>query len=387
VDASKRSFLQTIGMMVMARLMSSNLPAMPGKASFRPDRRLILVILGGVRRQETFSQKGKANIPHLYQDLLPSAVFYSTVRNEGVTSHFNSISSILTGTWQRVDDWGKEPPASPTLFEYARKQAGFPASEVWMVSSNKVVSSQIAASNASSYGHRYAANVAFPKALLVAAVEEAIQKGHQGNMADRARVQAELEAVLQSSNYEGLVWNVAGEAHGLEASLEASVRSAIRRFIQTNAPTTGDQLTYFVSVEIMRQYAPSLLVVNFSDVEVAHFGSYSLHLAGIRNTDRLIHELWQEAETNPEYRGRTLMVVMPEFGRDPDGSNTNGFLNHRSNDDTCRTIWMMCIGSRVGRGQTIERPVRQVDVCPSLARWLGCEATESTGNTLAELVS
>jgi hypothetical protein len=374
-------------MMVMERLMSRNLSATPGKPSFRPDRRLILVITGGVRRQETFSQKGKANIPHLYQDLLPSAVFYSTVRNEGVTSHFNSISSILTGNWQRVDDWGKEPPASPTLFEYARKQAGFPASEVWMVSSNKVVSAQIAASSMTTYGPPYGANVVFPKVLLIAAVEEAIRKGHQGNMADRAKVRAELEAVLQSNNYEGLAWNVAGKAHGLDPSVETSVRSAIQRFVQGNAPATGDQLTYFVAGEIMRQYAPSLLVVNFSDVEVAHFGSYSLHLAGIRNTDRLIYELWQEVETNLEYRGRTLMVVIPEFGRDPDGSNTDGFLNHRSNDDMCRAIWMMCIGQPVGRGQTIERRVREVDVCPSLARWLGCEATESAGNTLTELVA
>jgi hypothetical protein len=112
---------------------------------------------------------------------------------------------------------------------------------------------------------------------------------------------------------------------------------------------------------------------------------YSLHLAGIRNTDKLVYELWQEAEANPEYRGRTLMVIVPEFGRDPDGSNTNGFLNHRSNDDTCRRVWMMCVGQPLSRPQVTERPVRQVDLCPSLAEWMGCKATESAGGTLAEL--
>ena len=340
-----------------------------------------------MRRLETFSPKGRANIPHLWQDLLPSAVFYSTVRNEGVTSHFNSISSILTGNWQRVDDWGKEPPASPTLFEYVRKQAGFPASEVWMVSSNKVVSAHIAASGMTTYGPSYSANVVFPKALLVATVEEAIRKGHGENMADRAEVQAELEAVLRSNDYEGMTWSVAGQSRGLDASIQMSVHNAIERFVQGNAPTTGDQLTNFLAIEIMRRYAPSLLVVNFSDVEVAHFGSYSLHLTGIRNTDRLIYELWQEVEANPEYRDRTLMVVMPEFGRDPDGSNTNGFFNHRSTDNMCRDVWMMCVGQPVGRSRIIERPVRLVDVCPSLARWLGCQATESTGSVLTELLA
>ena len=55
-----------------------------------------------------------------------------------------------------------------------------------------------------------------------------------------------------------------------------------------------------MAIEILRRYAPSLLVVNLSDVEVAHFGSFSMHLAGIRNTDRLIYELWQEISGNPE---------------------------------------------------------------------------------------
>lgn len=385
MDASKRTFLQFIGSVVIERLMSRNLAATLGRPAFRPNRRLILVITGGLRRQETFSEKGKVNIPHLCQDFLPSAVFYSSLRNDGVTSHFNSISSILTGNWQRVDDWGKEPPSSPTLFEYARKQTRFSPSEVWMVSSNKVISDRIAASSRTSYGPLYGANVVFPKALLVAAVEEAIRKGHRGSLADRAKVRAELEAVLQSNDYEGMTWNITENAQGLEGSVQTSVRSAIERFVQANSPTTGDQLTHYVAVEIMKQYAPSLLVVNFSDVEVAHFGSYSMHLAGIRNTDRLIYELWKEVEANPEYRGKTLMVVMPEFGRDRDGSNTNGFLNHRSNDAMCREIWMMCFGRPVGRSQVIERSVRQIDVCPSLASWLGCEATESSGNTLPEL--
>jgi hypothetical protein len=341
------------------------------------------VVPGGIRRQETFSETGKRNIPHLYQDMLPSAVFYSSVRNEGVTSHFNSISSIVTGNWQRVDDWGLQPPTTPTLFEYARKQLRLDAGEVWLISSNKVVTDRIGASSATAYGPSYSANVVFPKQLLIAAVEEAIRRGRQQNMVNRAKVQEEIEAVLMGSNYEGLGWNITGERQGGEAL--APVESAIQQFVHSNAPTTGDQLTYYVTIEIMRKYAPSILFVNFSDIEAAHFGSYTMHLAGIRNTDRLIYELWQQAQANPEYRGNTLMVILPEFGRDPDGSNTNGFLNHRSNDDTCRRVWMMCLGQPLSRPQVIDRPVRQVDVCPSLALWMGCRATESAGGTLAEL--
>jgi hypothetical protein len=383
VDLSKRSFLQVISSSLVAKLVPGALHASPAAKGNRPDRRLIVVVPGGVRRQETFSETGKKNIPHLYQDLLPSSVFYANVRNDGVTSHFNSISSIVTGNWQRVDDWGVQPPTTPTLFEYARKQLGLDPGEVWLISSNKVVTEQIGASSATAYGPSYRANVVFPKQLLVAAVEEAIGKGRQQNMVDRSKVQEEIEAVLRSSNYEGLGWNIIGERQSGE--MLAPVENAIQQFVRSNAPATGDQLTYFVTLEIMRKYAPSILFVNFSDIEAAHFGSYSMHVAGIRNTDRLIYELWQQTQLNDEYRGNTLMVILPEFGRDPDGSNTNGFLNHRSNDDTCRRVWMMCLGQPLSRPQVIDRPVRQVDVCPSLAVWMGCRATESAGAALAEL--
>ena len=383
VDLSKRGFLQAIASSLVASLVPGGPQALSAAKGNRPNRRLIVVVPGGVRRQETFSETGKKNIPHLYQDMLPSAVFYSSVRNEGVTSHFNSISSIVTGNWQRVDDWGMQPPSTPTLFEYARKQLGLDPGEVWLISSNKVVTDQIGMSSATAYGPVYRANVVFPKQLLVAAVEGAIDKGRQQNMVDRAKVQEEIEAVLRSSNYEGLGWNIPGEQHAGETL--APVETAIQQFVHSNAPTTGDQLTYYVTVEIMRQYAPSILFVNFSDIEAAHFGSYTMHLAGIRNTDRLIYELWQEAQSQAEYRGNTLMVILPEFGRDPDGSNTNGFLNHRSNDDTCRRVWMMCLGHPLSRPQVIDRPVRQVDLCPTLAAWMGCKATESAGGTLAEL--
>lgn len=383
VDLSKRSFLQAIASSIVASLAPVIPQTSSGARRYRPNWRLIVVVPGGVRRQETFSETGKKNIPHLYQDLLPSAVFYSSVRNEGVTSHFNSISSIVTGNWQRVDDWGLQPPATPTLFEYARKQLGLDPGEVWMISSNKVVTEQIGASSATTYGSGYRANVVFPKQLLVAAVEDAIGKGRQQNLVDRAKMQQEIEAVLRSSNYEGLGWNITGEQQSGETV--GPVENAIQQFVRSNAPATGDQLTYFVTVEIMRKYAPSILFVNFSDIEAAHFGSYSMHLAGIRNTDRLIYELWQETQSNPEYRGNTLMVILPEFGRDPDGSNTNGFLNHRSNDDTCRRVWMMCVGQPLSRAQVIDRDVRQVDLCPSLAAWMGCRASESAGTTLAEL--
>jgi hypothetical protein len=108
-------------------------------------------------------------------------------------------------------------------------------------------------------------------------------------------------------------------------------------------------------------------------------------LAGIRTADRLTHQLWQEVEANPAYSGKTTMVVLPEFGRDPDGSSTNGFFNHRANEESTRDTWMMALGASVDKPQIIERPIRHIDLCPTLTGLLGCRPLQSQGAKLAEL--
>ena len=44
------------------------------------------------------------------------------------------------------------------------------------------------------------------------------------------------------------------------------------------APTSGDELTFFITREMMREFSPRLMLVNFWDMDVAHWGSYSLYL-------------------------------------------------------------------------------------------------------------
>jgi hypothetical protein len=167
--------------------------------------------------------------------------------------------------------------------------------------------------------------------------------------------------------------------------MHSSLLRAIEDLVRTNAPVTGDEFTFLVSVEVMHRFAPSLLVINFSDVEAAHFGSYSLHLAGIRTLDRLAFELWNEVQTNPGYRGRTTLLILPEFGRDLDGSNTNGFFNHRQDHDSTRTAWMMCLGQGAKAAGVIGRPVQHIDVCPTIASLFGVSTPDVLGKSLAEI--
>jgi hypothetical protein len=384
-DFSKRTFLRAAGMLAAGLLIpQARADEAPGSV-VGSGHKVILVVVGGVRRDESFSPEGQVNIPHLSADLLPQSLFFRHARNEGVTAHFNAISSILTGNWQHVDDWGKLAPTTPTLFEQFRKGLGADKSNTWVVASNKALTSLIGASSDTGFGPAYGANVVFPKQLMLTAVVDALRGGRTANMADRNKVEAELESAMAGSNYEGLGWNVFDAADRLDPRVRSTIQSAIAGFVRGGGPTSGDELTFFMSREVMRKFAPQLLVVAFSDVEVAHFGSYAMHMAGIRTADRLVYQLWQEVEANPDYKGKTTLVILPEFGRDPDGSSTNGFFNHRANTDSTRDTWMMALGAGIDKPQIIERPIHHIDLCPTLAGLLGCPRMDEQGRALAEI--
>ena len=383
--STRRRFLQAAAVLAAGMLARPAYAAAGSQGLAGSGHRVVVVVIGGVRREETFSQEGMANIPHLSGDLLSKSLFFPHARNEGVTAHFNAISSILTGNWQHVDDWGKLAPTTPTLFEQFRKGLGVSAGSTWVVASNKALTSQIGASSDTHFGPAYGANVIFPKQLMLQAVADALRGGRTANLADRNKIEAELESAMEGSNYEGLGWNIFDASDRLDPRARETIQNAIATFVRGGGPTSGDELTFFMSREVMRKFAPQLLVVAYSDVEAAHFGSYAMHLGGIRTADRLAYQMWQEIESNPDYRGKTTMVILPEFGRDPDGSSTNGFFNHRSNTDSTRDTWMMALGAAVDRPQIVERTVRHVDLCPTLAELLGCPRMSMQGVKLAEI--
>lgn len=70
------------------------------------------------------------------------------------------------------------------------------------------------------------------------------------------------------------------------------------------------------------------------DIDIAHAGTYSLYVEGIRRTDRLCAEMWNAIETDPEYSGKTTLMILPDFGRDSDDDpGGSGFQHHRTPRD------------------------------------------------------
>lgn len=379
---SKRRFLQVAGLSIANRILPSRLFA--GKEQQQhPGRKVIIVTFGGgVRYSETFAPEGLHNIPRM-AELRNEGHFFRTCRNQGVLSHFNATASILTGNWQRVDDFGQQPPSSATIFEYYRKQTRARPLDAWVIATNKSFA-QMGCGADRDWGPSYGANVVLPKQLLLDAIGDVVRQNTGHGVADRDTVLKHLESVL-AEGYEGIGWTIFKAGRELDRSVRESLTHALVDYINgPEMPNSGDELTFFVTREIMREFAPRLILVNFWDMDVAHWGSYSLYLQAITRTDRVTGMLWDEIKANPSYKDNTTVLILPELGRDGDQNASNGFLNHRTGDTSCRDLWLLALGAGVPVGET-ERPVAHVDIAATAAEFLGAGLPPITGKLLHEI--
>jgi len=81
---------------------------------------VIVIVVDGVRYSESFEAKGRY-IPMMWDSLRLKGTIWTNIRNEGLTKTDPGHASIVTGTWQLIDNKGIQRPTQPTMFEYFRK--------------------------------------------------------------------------------------------------------------------------------------------------------------------------------------------------------------------------------------------------------------------------
>lgn len=379
----KRDFLKLAGLAIAEKLVPPWLRGQRAEPRSAERKLIVVTFGGGCRYQETFAPEGLRNIPRL-AGLKAEGRFFARCVNDGVLSHYNSTSSIVTGNWQRVDDFGFDRAASPTVFEYYRKAARVPATDAWAICTNKSFAT-MGATRVRGFGDPHAANVVLPKQLLLEAVDEVIRRDLDQGVADRENVLRQLEGIL-NAGYEGIGWTIFRGGRQLDKQVKATLKRSLVEYIYgPEAPNSGDELTFFVAREVMREFAPRLMLVNFWDMDVAHWGAYSLYLQAVTKTDRLCGMLWDEVQANPAYRDKTTLLILPELGRDGDMDTANGFLNHRSGDPSCRNVWMLALGAGLERGET-DRPIAHVDIARTALDMLGVTAEGMQGQRIPEIL-
>jgi hypothetical protein len=367
----RREFVRGVCGSALATAVSSVLPQRAwARAS---DRRKVMVVTfgGGARDEETFAPEGEENIPRLLKELIPQASFFTQVVNQGILGHYVATASLATGCYETFDNFADVSPAHPTVFEYFRKTKRGPATDAWVVAPSNGFNRIGQSSHAQFYG--LGATVVLPKRLLA--------------RPDGTPAFAGLEHLL-SDNYESPIQAPIALAEELPAEQMASMLKLSLADFATHASTlrSPDELSLFVAKRVMREFAPALLWVTLHDIDVAHTGAYSLYLDGIRRSDTICAELWQTIQSDPEYKDKTNLLIMPDFGRDSDlDAGGNGFQHHRTGDALSRTTWMIALGPDIKQNAIVDRRIESIDLAPSVAALLGCDAPMAHGKLIREL--
>jgi hypothetical protein len=102
-----------------------------------------------------------------------------------------------------------------------------------------------------------------------------------------------------------------------------------------------DAFTHHYAVEHLKQHRPRLLYVAYGETDdFGHDGEYGQYLRAARRTDAFIEALWTFAQSDPQYRNTTTLLITTDHGR---GSG-DAWTGHGTDVDGARAIWMVALG-------------------------------------------
>jgi len=342
------------------------------------DRRLIVVVFGGgTRSSETIDDPQHRHTPRLGKELVPQGTLFTNVRVEGRVVHPICNAAIKTGHWQWDDlDWTR-PPQHPTIFEIVRKERQLPDTAAWSFVYASILS-QTGASAAAGFGPRWAANVVEPPTVPRATGEEmdrfmaaAAKQGTEAAGREAARACARLARQTSRLATDGLRAEPARRWVG----------ERFHRWRRSEGSTSHDVFLCELAIECLKTFSPQVISIDFGEIDCAHYGAWSRYVAAIRQTDELTGRLWQAVQALPEYRSRTLLLVLPDHGRELERPGGSGFIHHSdfySNegaDEGCRRVWMLALGPGIRTGRKVDDPVPITAAAATGLEYLGLEAS------------
>ncbi|MCG3165992.1 MAG: hypothetical protein POELPBGB_01767 [Bacteroidia bacterium] len=306
---------------------------------------------------------------------------------QGPTGHFSGHSTALTGQYNLADINLKQRPFTPTLFEYYRKHnsPSVTALNAWWVANALGPYPALNFSQYPGYGAEYGANFIQPASIISI-------PGYNSLGAPKDFSTAELEKVKSlrsfmddnfSRNFtpgDAGVTNTEEESAQLEAFIKQSFDDAVAGQYDNPWGTgymSGDMFNVFFAEQIIKQFKPELTVVNMQDIDVCH-ANFTEYCNNIRKADYSLAHLWQTIQSTPGMANDTILIAVPEHGRN-ENPNTivdayGKYALDHTGDEVSRQIFCLVVGppDKVVQNQVISTVTGEsIDTVPTIAKILG----------------
>jgi hypothetical protein len=378
---NRRSFLCAAG-----AALGGGLAAPLALGGPRADARKLIILQfgGGTRNSECIDDPQHRYIPHLWNELVPRGTLFTNVRVENRVVHPNSTGSMMTGHWEWDDlDWSR-PVANPTVFELYRRARRAPDTQTWAFVYASILA-RTGESRAAGYGRDYAANVVEPPTIPRRTSKQMDQLMHRA----------------AASGEGGAGRRAARECAALAKRTSRIARSGLRspraraflerqyaRWRGRDGTTSHDAFLTDCAVAAMKTFAPAVIAIDYGEIDCAHYGSWSRYVEAIRRTDALTARVWQTVGELPAYRDNTLLLVMPDHGRELERGDGWGFIHHsdfytdRGADEGCRRVWMLALGPGVTAGRKVATPVPLTASAATGLEFLGLEPSRGAAESV-----
>jgi hypothetical protein len=330
---------------------------------------------------------GAFPIPQLLQTPLQQiGTLFPEVRfSKGGAGHFNGLSTGVSGNYF-VTQGLRQRPGSPTIFEYLRRHAGFSATDCWFVGVDIGNSRPLLNFSAHpEYGRRYGANFIAPTVTFGSPGQAHFmdfKNYHPETDWEKIR---EIRGFLNNNFIaEGLEIPHLYNSKEEENSIREFVRATFDK-VKTNSISlppvndNGDLKTLGYTVEVLRWFKPKLTVVDLSNIDVCH-SNFTAYLKNLHRADHGVGFLWREIQRIPEMANNTIMIVMPEHGRDEQPNPIQDLNNwyafdHSGNNLNARRIFSLMAGPGIDGNLQVgseSNPVGDAaDVVPTIADIFG----------------
>ena len=134
--------------------------------------------------------------------------------------------------------------------------------------------------------------------------------------------------------------------------------------------TRFDAATGVGALEYFRKHRPRVFYVMLGETdEWAHGRRYDLYLDAAWRNDRFIRQLWDTAQSLPEYANRTALIVSTDHGR---GNEARDWTSHGRDVPVADRIWIALLGPNVpSLGVRSGGEVTQAQIAATIAALLG----------------
>ena len=113
--------------------------------------------------------------------------------------------------------------------------------------------------------------------------------------------------------------------------------------MQNETPTPWDNVrynayTFRFAMDYLKRMHPRVLYIAFDETDDwAHDGRYDLVLRALNRTDAYLKELWETLQADPQYRGKTAVILVTDHGR---GKTADDWRKHGKDVVGADEIWL-----------------------------------------------